>query len=156
MIASISFEDETSWDQYLPRFLEIVRLARTYIEAQATISYRSNSVVDFLVGPGIVTPLRIVAFQCRDRQTRREAIALLRRANREGIWDPKHIAAFGEWILGLEEQGLGADEPIPEHKRVRLINLDDDFVRRRTVAQVVRQVMDTDGNHVKEVKEIAW
>jgi hypothetical protein len=96
----------------------------------------------FAADLGIVAPLFVVATKCRDPNTRRRAIQLLRSsARREGMWDSEMVANISAWVMNLEESealtiGIeaypadGTTRPIPrvipEEKRftIRFVDFD--------------------------------
>lgn len=78
------------------------------------------------VGTGVVTPLVLVAFRCRHRKVRRQAISLLHACKRrEGLWDSDVAAEAAEWIVAFEEEGADEKGWIPEAKRVRFVSYCD-------------------------------
>lgn len=92
---------------------------------------------------GIVPPLFVVATKCRDPQTRRQAIQLLRSsARREGMWDSELAANIGHWVMQVEESdnpfpnmAAPLDEvlptrAIPEEKRIMVQAVDFDLQSR--------------------------
>ncbi|KAM0243139.1 hypothetical protein ACHAP5_006858 [Fusarium lateritium] len=96
----------------------------------------------FAADLGVVAPLFVVATKCRDPNTRRRAIQLLRSsARREGMWDSEMVANISAWVMNLEESealtiGIeaypadGTTRPIPrvipEEKRftIRFVDFD--------------------------------
>jgi hypothetical protein len=80
-----------------------------------------------------LTPLDNITKKCRDPVIRRKAVALLRRRPmREGIRDSLLSAKVGEWIMGIEEEGL-VDGFIGEEWRTRgmSVRLEEDGRRAR-------------------------
>ncbi|CAG8956230.1 hypothetical protein HYFRA_00003610 [Hymenoscyphus fraxineus] len=62
----------------------------------------------FALDLGIVPPLFVVATKCRDRKIRREAIKLLKNSpRREGMWDSILCGRVAQWIMEIEEEGMG-------------------------------------------------
>jgi hypothetical protein len=62
----------------------------------------------FALDIGIVPPLFVVATKCRDRKLRRDAIKLLLNSpRREGMWDSILSGRVGQWIMEIEEEGMG-------------------------------------------------
>ncbi|EPE30836.1 Zn2/Cys6 DNA-binding protein [Glarea lozoyensis ATCC 20868] len=62
----------------------------------------------FALDLGIVPPLFVVATKCRDRKLRRDAIKLLLNSpRREGMWDSILSGRVGQWIMEIEEEGMG-------------------------------------------------
>lgn len=62
----------------------------------------------FAMDLGIVPPLFVVATKCRDRKIRRDAIKLLLNSpRREGMWDSILSGKAAQWIMEIEEEGMG-------------------------------------------------
>ncbi|TVY53342.1 putative transcriptional regulatory protein [Lachnellula cervina] len=62
----------------------------------------------FALDLGIVPPLFVVATKCRDRKLRRDAIKLLMVSpRREGMWDSILSGRVGQWLMEIEEEGMG-------------------------------------------------
>jgi hypothetical protein len=156
-VLSILFKTSTAYDNLLPEFRSIVNLSEECLQIQRKLSDTNNDIFDFIISPGVGNALRMVAFLCRDREIRRDAIALLKVAPREeGIWHSRHIAAFGEWMMLLEEGELGLDQPIPEWKRIRIISLYDDPKRRQTFMCVRQQISSVDETFLIKTKSAEW
>lgn len=65
-----------------------------------------------------VSPLLLVATKCRNPSLRREAIALLLASHRrEWMYDSLLSGQIGRWMMTLEEEGMDANNRIPEHAR---------------------------------------
>lgn len=88
------------------------------ITTRAPIAYQeedpySHIKASFALDLGIVPPLFVVATKCRERKLRREAIRLLMSSpRREGMWDSTLCGKVGEWIMEVEEEGLGPFDPL--------------------------------------------
>ena len=66
----------------------------------------------------IIAPLHLVATKCRDASLRREAVHLLLLSHRrEWMGDSLLAGQTGQWIIGIEEEGMEADGYIPEDAR---------------------------------------
>jgi hypothetical protein len=93
----------------------------------------------FCIDVGVVPALDIVIKMCRDREVRREALRLLRSYPRmEGVWDSALIAEIGQWIVGVEEEGMERDF-IPEYARVRLTKVEADIPAKRAKLECARK-----------------
>jgi hypothetical protein len=116
VFASLLIKNECEYDCYLPRFQEIVALARSLSINSPGQERHGAFSIDF----GIVPALFIAVKSCRDRVVRREALGILRSCpRREGVWDGLLMAGIGEWIIGVEEEG-SEGEFVPECARVKL------------------------------------
>lgn len=80
-----------------------------------------SEAVPFTMDLGIIHPLFFIATKCRNWSLRRRAIAELRRAGREGVWEGPIMAVVAERIVQIEEAGLPRGEPIPESNRLHEI-----------------------------------
>ncbi|KAF4617105.1 hypothetical protein G7Y89_g15044 [Cudoniella acicularis] len=68
----------------------------------------SHIKASFALDLGIIPPLFVVATKCRDRKLRRDAIKLLMSSpRREGMWDSILSGRVGQWIMEIEEEGMG-------------------------------------------------
>ncbi|KAH8887023.1 hypothetical protein GQ53DRAFT_693916 [Thozetella sp. PMI_491] len=98
---------ETQFDAFLPHFERIIALA-------AALLHKTQSLVPSVISldPGLVMHLHVVVSRCRHPVVRRRALALMKRSNRqEGVWHSIGVAAVGERMILVEEQGLGIDIP---------------------------------------------
>lgn len=128
--------DQVSYDQYLPEFAQIVSLAASIIQYHQHSQGHGGLRVAFDIG--IIQPLNFLALKCRNRRLRREAIALVEQAGREGVWDGVTMAAILRWVVSQEEENLmpyekGADVDVDEVplERDRFHQLKVTFHRRR-------------------------
>lgn len=115
MVAAVVFPDQTSYDIFLPLFQQIVELIETHV---ITVFENGAKPLDggFLLDFGITCPLGVVSMRCRDRITRRKAIAILQSWFHEGPNDPVMIAKVGTFMMETEEEGNGFGI-IPESSR---------------------------------------
>ncbi|KAL8709529.1 MAG: hypothetical protein Q9220_005771 [cf. Caloplaca sp. 1 TL-2023] len=134
---------QTTWDEIMPTFREIVDLASTVIDAQnATDKRLGRSKPIFQLDQSLVGPLFSVAHKCRDPGIRRKAIALLYSAPRqEGVWDSILTARVAERIKNLEEKGLGevnSCADIPDWVRISDVQVSFDLSARRGYINYLR------------------
>lgn len=88
----------------LPQMKEMVSLCEEIIHSISASKGFDDQHTSFCLDIGYIIPLYTVASQCKDRTTRRRAIALLRSAPRqEGLWNSRVVANAAERILELEE-----------------------------------------------------
>ncbi|KAE9367049.1 hypothetical protein N431DRAFT_82640 [Stipitochalara longipes BDJ] len=118
LLSTAQTTKEKYFDSFNHNFKLIVSLASSYIDTT------NSSETLFTLDSGVLPSLYITAVKCRQRETRRQAIALLRKARcQEGMWEGAFIAGFVERIADIEE-GRPADadkfedvSEIPEEAR---------------------------------------
>jgi hypothetical protein len=119
VFASLLIKSECEYDVYLPRFREIVILARSLSRNEPSQGHGTFS-IDFGIVPALLTAVK----SCWDRVVRREALGILKSSpRREGVWDGLLMAGIGERIIDIEEEGLEG-EIVPEYARVRLAKVE--------------------------------
>ncbi|KAF4631597.1 hypothetical protein G7Y89_g6534 [Cudoniella acicularis] len=89
--------EETDFDPYLKEFAIITDLASSILLEQGMPPGR------FSLEFGLVPPLSWAILKCRHPQIRRKALHLMKRAGREGLWEPKLISQLGREYTMLEE-----------------------------------------------------
>lgn len=110
-------ESELHWDKLLPVFQNLVYLSKKILQNPL---YKKG---EFAFDIGLIYPLVILTLNCRDRETRREAIDLLyEKPWREAHWDSEHVADVGKFVMQVEEEGVKTDF-IPEWARVRSLEM---------------------------------
>ncbi|KAL8949544.1 MAG: hypothetical protein Q9222_004353 [Ikaeria aurantiellina] len=133
---------QTTWDDILPIFEEIVDLASTVLDAQADTDKKLARKPVFQLDQSIIGPLFSVAHKCRDPGIRRKAISLLYSAPRqEGVWDSILTARVAERIMNLEEKGLGEVKTcadVPDSARISDIQVSFDLSARRGYINYLR------------------
>lgn len=131
MYADIDHEaastNEMLWDVYKPEFQLMVKYAAGILNFDPLSpepSKQKKGKPLFSPDVGILAPLSFIASRCRDPQTRRAAISLIRNANRkEGFWTSEAAATRAQKIVEIEEAGVNLDAleegaVIPKEKRV--------------------------------------
>ena len=164
-----------AWETYAFKFQsyfkEIVELGKEVIvdeelasaQMRAKGGYNStgNTIPSFTSEMCLIAPLFIVATQCRNRKTRREAIRLLlSRPRREGLWDGMFCARFSEQVMEIEEEAMSLDddwnpsasEQVPDGKRVVIKEIVFDLQRRKGMLKYGTKDM---GSEIVE-KDISW
>lgn len=150
MLLSSLFGDESNLDRFLPEYRSVISLAK---EIASSPSFEVNK---FKFDIGIVNPVRLVAKWCREPQTRREAIGLLRgSAVREGLYDGLVMAKTQGFIMELEEEGM-ENGKIPEEMRWRFRGVRLDCLRRRAEVEAERLGRRPDGERVVRGTVITW
>ena len=97
---------ETDVDAHSDDFRTIVELASVVLPEQ---KIQDNC---FSLELGIVAPLYWTVMTCRHPRIRREALRLLERADREGLWDPDLLTQVARECIKLEEENISSDEDI--------------------------------------------
>lgn len=95
---------QCSYDQYLPHFKQIVSSCTTILAYHQ--NSRSHGGLRVAFDIGVIQPLHFVTLKCRDRKLRRQAIAVVEKAGREGVWDGESIAGVLRWAVAEEEKNL--------------------------------------------------
>lgn len=116
-------DTEMAWDEYRSDFATVVKYSRVLLETLEEEKACASPGLMFSFDLGVLAPLYITITKCRDREVRQDAIELLLKyPRREGIWHSAVTAAFGRWLVRLEEEGVvdvDGNFEIPEEKRVR-------------------------------------
>jgi hypothetical protein len=115
-------------DRYLHSFQEIVALVKgimKFWEEEGRDPRKGQ------IDTGVATSLIVVGLRCRHSATRREAIAMLRSANRrEGVWDSSLLAKGADLIRSVEEGDEMVDF-MPEERRAAMTGAWVDLQNRR-------------------------
>jgi hypothetical protein len=90
---------ETSYDKHEGRFYKISELAKEVLDIHSTPLPHKH----FTLNCSVVEPLYFTACKCRNPLIRYRAIAQLRQAGQQGVWNGTSMAAVAEVIVGLEE-----------------------------------------------------
>lgn len=93
--------DESSYDEHITQFQEIVNHARSILLAEGATTGAANRRLSLEMS--VVHPLFITAFKCRDSTIRRRAISLLHISGQEGVWNGKMLARIAEHVVEYEE-----------------------------------------------------
>ena len=104
------------------RYEAVVSLARSLLESlkrSATgTSTKFNGVPLFSLEYSIVPPLYMVAYECKEMETRRQAVALLEQyPAREGLWEARTAAVIARRGLFVREGGEMPKGAMPEVAR---------------------------------------
>ncbi|KAL4786858.1 hypothetical protein BJX76DRAFT_364704 [Aspergillus varians] len=97
---------ETAYDPYLSLFESIIQRYRQFHDSYHPYSISNCEAHPFFtIDTCVFPPLYLTALKCRNRSTRREAIALLRRyQHMEGPWMGETVARVAEHVVDLEEE----------------------------------------------------
>lgn len=96
---------ETAYDTCFADFRAIVAAAEC-IMASRIPSFLTNSEKYFTLESSIIEPLYFTALKCRDPFLRRQALSLLRRSGKEGVWDGLAMAEIANFVIELEDGNL--------------------------------------------------
>jgi Fungal specific transcription factor domain len=106
---------ESRYDAFLAHFHRAIAHAKKLL---STDSLR-QVLPTFQIEPGIVPPLFLCAFKCRDWDLRQDVIAMLNGWQcQEGYWSSVGAVKCLEQISLVETQGLAPGEVIPEKQRI--------------------------------------
>lgn len=99
--------------------------------------------IGFTMELGIIHPLFFMAVKCRDWTLRRRAIAQLKKAGKEGVWEGPITAVLAQRIMELEEANLPYGTEIPERNRFHEIKKNVDYEHRRIIMDANRALDDS-------------
>lgn len=141
--------DESSYDEHITQFQEIVNHARSILLAERATTSAAGRRLSLEIS--VVHPLFITAFKCRDSTVRRRAISLLHISGQEGVWNGKMLAAIAEHVVEYEEchgyvdvavERLSITEPLsrtpPDIGRVAVDGLEQDEVNPMIIPEIAR------------------
>ncbi|KAF2182876.1 hypothetical protein K469DRAFT_222196 [Zopfia rhizophila CBS 207.26] len=154
-ISGVLFTQEVLYDTFHPEFQEIVHLAGEIATARQRNSNFDFWGGSFLLDLGLVVPLFLVLLRCRDSLLRRQSIKILKSWQVECWWDPLMIAAIGQFMMEVEEQGM-VDGFIPESSRAVLTAKSHCPPQRVFLVQCVQRTGGEDGGPVWTEKFITW
>ncbi|KAL2851171.1 hypothetical protein BJY01DRAFT_245107 [Aspergillus pseudoustus] len=126
---------EMIFDNYLPEWTEAVDLADRIVKS--SIAEFGSSLPNLVIDLGVTLPLSWAALKCRDFTLRQRALDLLKLwPHSEGLHDTALLLALNREIFALEREGLDpVTQTIPEHARVRTVNIEMD--KERETAKLV-------------------
>ncbi|KAI9827641.1 MAG: hypothetical protein M1819_006930 [Sarea resinae] len=148
---------ESAFDEFDCEFEKTISLSQSLI---------ANTGPGSLAGPqpsfssdlGIVAPLFFTAFKCRNPSIRRQAISLLSASpRREGVWDSTGTAKVADWVVMVEERGLGHvahSKDVPESARVCRLDAKPFMAQRRV--HIRYSTRSSDGNYNKLCDGEEW
>ncbi|RMZ87765.1 hypothetical protein DV736_g5009, partial [Chaetothyriales sp. CBS 134916] len=143
---SIDCKTETTYDQFTSDFEDIVSRSEQLFQSLALVDAKPLDVEnanEFTMELGLVHPLFFVATKCRDWNLRRRAVAQLRKAGKEGVWEGPVIALLATKIMKLEEQGVTRGTLIPERNRFHEIKKNVDYDGRRILFEAHKPLDNT-------------
>ena len=141
----IDCKPETTYDMFVTDFENIVSRVETLFQSLALMDAKplDQEHTEFSMELGLVHPLFFVAVKCRDWNLRRRAIALLRKAGKEGVWEGPIMAVLAQRIMRLEEQGVTRGTLVPERNRFHEIKKNVDYDGRQILFELTKPLDDT-------------
>ena len=142
---SIDCKPETQYDLFNSDFDDIVTRVERLFQKHQLIDAKplEQEHTEFSMELGVIHPLFIVATKCRDWNIRRRAIAQLRKAGKEGVWEGPIVAILAQRIMRLEEQGITRGTLVPERNRFHNISKNVDYDERRIMFEATKPLDDT-------------
>ena len=133
---------ESSFDAFLPEFQDIVTRVE---ELTTSLQLRespplNNEATPFTMELGIIHPLFFVATKCRQYRMRRRAIALLKRAGREGIFEGPIMAIIALRMAQIEEEGVLSGSVVPERNRFHDIRKNVDYEKGLVLLEATKSL----------------
>ena len=116
---SIDHKTETCYDAHRSDFADLIGKVEKLFGALALHDAKPLDIetIDFTMELGLIHPLFFIAVKCRDWNVRRRAVALLRKAGKEGVWEGPIMAVLATKVMRLEEQGCARGTLVPERNR---------------------------------------
>ncbi len=141
----IDSKPETTYDMFIPDFENIVSRVERLFQSLALVDTKplDPEHTDFSMELGLVHPLFFVATKCRDWNLRRRAIAQLRKAGKEGVWEGPIMAVLAQKVMRLEEQGVTRGTLVPERNRFHEIKKNVDYDGRQILFELTKPLDDT-------------
>ncbi|KIW67040.1 hypothetical protein PV04_06317 [Phialophora macrospora] len=138
--ACIDCGPESTFDAFEADFEDMVVKVEQMTTALAMPEQRplEDEATPFTMELGIVHPLFFVACKCRDWSLRRRAVAQLKRAGKEGVWEGPIMAVLAQRIMQLEEEGLATGELVPEKNRFHEIKKNVDYDGRQILFEATK------------------
>jgi hypothetical protein len=131
---------ESTFDAFEDDFEDMVFKVEQMTTALAMPEQRplEDEATPFTMELGIVHPLFFVACKCRDWSLRRRAVAQLKRAGKEGVWEGPIVAVLAQRIMELEEEGLENGQFVPEKNRFHEIKKNVDYDGRQILFEATK------------------
>lgn len=151
-LSAYFYRSQTIFDDYLPQFRQIVDLTTTVVDLDNESSFKSRDPC-FTPDIQMAQPLYFVARHCRDSALRRQAVEVMKRVGRHGVYTGKTLAKIAEWIMIKEDPLLeeattcreapsDQDGPVREEKRLHHIGFDFDYMTRYATIKATRYAVD--------------
>jgi len=133
---------ETTFDAFQDDFEDMISKVEQMTMALSISEQRplEDEQTPFTMELGIVHPLFFVACKCRDWNLRRRAVAQLKRAGKEGVWEGPIMAVLARKIIELEEEGLSRGTLVPEANRFHEIRKNVDYDGRKILFEATKSL----------------
>ena len=155
----ITGSDEMAYDKCTPQFKEIVRVLRTGLRKVAQLHPSKDRLTIMPFGIWAVGRLYMVASNCRDPPTRRDAIDLLfSYPRREAALDGWTAGKIAECKMKIEEKSFGTVHScaeIPASSRIRIHDATFDAATRHVVLRYMHAPYDETICAIEE-QRIEW
>ncbi|KIX93013.1 uncharacterized protein Z520_11286 [Fonsecaea multimorphosa CBS 102226] len=131
---------ETTFDAFRDDFEDMVSKVEQVTTALSLTEQMplEDELTPFTMELGIIHPLFFTACKCRDWGIRRRAVAQLKKAGKEGVWEGPIMAVLAQRIVALEEEGLSQGELVPEANRFHDIRKNVDYDSRQILFEATR------------------
>ena len=141
----IDSKPESTYDTFVADFETIVARVEKLFQSLALVDTKplGQEHTEFSMELGLVHPLFFVATKCRDWNLRRRAIAQLRKAGKEGVWEGPIMAVLAQKVMRLEEQGVTRGTLVPERNRFHEIKKNVDYDGRQLLFELTKPLDDT-------------
>lgn len=135
---SVNSGPETTFDRFRNEFEVIISSVErvTQLLALTDADPLDRESTPFTMELGIVYPLFFTALKCREKTIRRRAIAQLRKAGKEGIWEGPIMAVVAKRIMRIEERGVVAGQSVPERNRIHKVQKIFDYDGRSVMVEL--------------------
>jgi hypothetical protein len=163
VLAGVLFTEETSYDNFLPLFEELLALCTIIVEAYQKKSVGSPAETGFYLDLGITSPLYLLVVRCREHSLRAKAIDLLKAWHVEACWQPNFIAEIGGFLMDVEEDG-NENTIIPERSRAVITAVCDKIIsdkperngEKQALIQCVQRCGGPDGGPIWHERRVRY
>lgn len=165
--------EELAYDAFNPMFAQIVSLAKTLHNTSSAEpkphqqqQQEKSPPATFSLETGIIMPLYWTAIKCRDGRIRRQAVALLRTCQQEGVWIGEIQAEIAKRVIEIEEgelfdcatpqRVLKTSQDIPEWVRIHSVGITPDETRREAKIACLQRLNGPDGEWDEREELVFW
>jgi hypothetical protein len=149
------FRGEMYYDGHLKTFKEILSLSERlmlYIKDRESVDRAIISLERLINGS-----IYMVARLCRDRNTRRKAIAMLEATpRREGTWDSVLMARIASISMSIEEDHWAGGHFVPERARIKAVRTKFNMKERTGILRFVRAKPEPGREDLIEEVAFSW
>ncbi|OCK97773.1 uncharacterized protein K441DRAFT_694301 [Cenococcum geophilum 1.58] len=165
--------EELAYDAFNPMFAQIVSLAKILHNTSSAEpkphkqqQQEKSPPATFSLETGIILPLYWTAIKCRDGRIRRQAVALLRTCQQEGVWIGEIQAEIAKRVIEIEEGELfdcatpqrvfKTSQDIPEWVRIHSVGMTLDETRREAKIACLQRLNGPDGEWDEREELVFW